>query len=1170
MLSETEMSVEYLEDKIKDKPNSLLFSRLADSYRKSGDVQKAISISIKGLETHPNYITGRIILGRCYLEQENFNDAIKEFTSVCKLDRRNQIAIKMLADVFSKQGMEEKAGDLYHILLNMDPENASLIHLAEVFSGTGRNNVFEILGVEDEIMVSHPSEEKPKASTEMVAEDDAKGKVQAGEIPEQSAEEPEAVLEEQDKAQADQIDDSAGQAEIESTTEDVKDRGEDKLSDQVETGDIQEETVDATDSISEEKDEAKPDSGDMKEEPEELKIISEADEEPDSLPEEENSINEILSPETVDSEEVSKQDMPTEEAEESQEKIETVSEEEKPSPETEAEKGPDKGEQELKELLFPESVDQGEKTEISALKESEKEKPDEEEAAIEDISDRMSTMFADEAAEPEIHVIESEDTKAESEKIPEIPDSKEISDLPELEEEDSESPVDELSSRVEDMFSDEGVQEESVADLDEIKEKDDISETPADIDVLEREEPDSKEAEETLVTVSSDRIESDRPSPENEVINEADSDLAEPGAPEVSTVTDTPLIPDGPKELETTQEEESKIAKPSEAIEETIEESVEEPEDTAIESEKDEVERLEVLLQEDVESLGGIVEEGKVSDVENIEPGLMDVEEMETSPEEELPDEQELSKASTELFEIGESQPVEMPEESHERGELPGSFEQDSTEERLSAVEGETKDNEEISEKTHTLEVTDLIDDDLPEKLTSAKESLEEVSEDLVSDATAVFDRDMIGRIASSLNNEQSVTAESPDSKEVVSRLDEIFNDENEEKGLSDDSNQESEVVREEELPSGKEFASHIEDIFPEKGDLPEETSMETLPDDDTSSEELVNEFYNESGDTVLLEDEIISPEKEMEVENEDAAGGEVSLAGIRDEEDTLDIVEEDVIFDNMNVESISEEEEEAAISDFYSENGEGAVDTGTEPEEINLEREVKDLKSDEVLESLPKEDVLNSMDTMFADDELVEDVSSDIVPDDEAEVDTVSADEFYTVSGEGAATEQEVTDTEPALEDETTTELVEEETEISDSDFLMEEEPEKAPLVKDDELLTKSDSIPDHVLTPTLADIYYQQGQLYLANQIYRRLLERDPDNDKVADRIAEIEQAIKEKELLAEKSDKPSNPGRKGKGRKTKSKVGGLKGDKRPLKGVKIKKKHKERIRKIKTKGK
>jgi hypothetical protein len=53
---------------------------------------------------------------------------------------------------------------------------------------------------------------------------------------------------------------------------------------------------------------------------------------------------------------------------------------------------------------------------------------------------------------------------------------------------------------------------------------------------------------------------------------------------------------------------------------------------------------------------------------------------------------------------------------------------------------------------------------------------------------------------------------------------------------------------------------------------------------------------------------------------------------------------------------------------------------------------------------------------------------------------------------------------------------------------------------------------IPDHVLTPTLADIYFQQGQYQLALQIYSRLLEKDPDNDRLQNRIIEINTCIEQ----------------------------------------------------------
>jgi pilus assembly protein FimV len=59
-----------------------------------------------------------------------------------------------------------------------------------------------------------------------------------------------------------------------------------------------------------------------------------------------------------------------------------------------------------------------------------------------------------------------------------------------------------------------------------------------------------------------------------------------------------------------------------------------------------------------------------------------------------------------------------------------------------------------------------------------------------------------------------------------------------------------------------------------------------------------------------------------------------------------------------------------------------------------------------------------------------------------------------------------------------------------------------------------KNDSpydLPDHVLTPTLADLYFQQGQPHLALSIYRRLLEKSGgENDKFKKRIGEIEKAV------------------------------------------------------------
>ncbi len=164
-----EKNSEQLKQLFGKNPDSLLFSRIADLYRKEGDVNRAIELCQKGIEVHPDYVTGRIILGRCYVEKENYDSAIDEFISVCKLDRKNTVAIKMLADVFVKRGETGKAGDLYRILTHLDPFDASFKILASRFDTTGKKDLLDILGVQpvvDTGFSNAPSIEEPQPYSE--------------------------------------------------------------------------------------------------------------------------------------------------------------------------------------------------------------------------------------------------------------------------------------------------------------------------------------------------------------------------------------------------------------------------------------------------------------------------------------------------------------------------------------------------------------------------------------------------------------------------------------------------------------------------------------------------------------------------------------------------------------------------------------------------------------------------------------------------------------------------------------------------------------------------------------------------------------------------------------------------------------------------------------------
>ena len=71
--------------KLSKDPESPLFARLADLYRESGDVDKAIEICEDGLKYHPYYLTAHIVLSKCYRELGMHDEARKELKRTARI-----------------------------------------------------------------------------------------------------------------------------------------------------------------------------------------------------------------------------------------------------------------------------------------------------------------------------------------------------------------------------------------------------------------------------------------------------------------------------------------------------------------------------------------------------------------------------------------------------------------------------------------------------------------------------------------------------------------------------------------------------------------------------------------------------------------------------------------------------------------------------------------------------------------------------------------------------------------------------------------------------------------------------------------------------------------------------------------------------------------------------
>lgn len=122
--------VEKLEARVRHSPGAPAFARLADYYRVSGNVDKAINLCENGIRHNPTYATGHLLLGRCYYEKARIEEAAREFKTVLQIDCKNIFALKILGDISAQGGRREEAAGYYKVAADFDPFNP---YIREVF-----------------------------------------------------------------------------------------------------------------------------------------------------------------------------------------------------------------------------------------------------------------------------------------------------------------------------------------------------------------------------------------------------------------------------------------------------------------------------------------------------------------------------------------------------------------------------------------------------------------------------------------------------------------------------------------------------------------------------------------------------------------------------------------------------------------------------------------------------------------------------------------------------------------------------------------------------------------------------------------------------------------------------------------------------------------------------
>lgn len=109
------------EEQVQRQPDSLVFARLADAYRKAGQPERALAVLEDGLLRHPEYASGHIVRARALRDLGRVEETLEAFRRVLELDASNLVAVTELAGLADERGDVAEARHWYEQLVQMDP-----------------------------------------------------------------------------------------------------------------------------------------------------------------------------------------------------------------------------------------------------------------------------------------------------------------------------------------------------------------------------------------------------------------------------------------------------------------------------------------------------------------------------------------------------------------------------------------------------------------------------------------------------------------------------------------------------------------------------------------------------------------------------------------------------------------------------------------------------------------------------------------------------------------------------------------------------------------------------------------------------------------------------------------------------------------------------------------
>ncbi len=127
-------SLETLQVSLQQNPDSLTFARVADALMKNSRLDEAIRICEEGIRRHPYYVTGHMVLGKCYTQKKFYDQAEKEFKRVLHYDPKYVAAHRYYGDLMREIGWDNTCEMSYRKILHIDPLDQKVRSIVEEFT----------------------------------------------------------------------------------------------------------------------------------------------------------------------------------------------------------------------------------------------------------------------------------------------------------------------------------------------------------------------------------------------------------------------------------------------------------------------------------------------------------------------------------------------------------------------------------------------------------------------------------------------------------------------------------------------------------------------------------------------------------------------------------------------------------------------------------------------------------------------------------------------------------------------------------------------------------------------------------------------------------------------------------------------------------------------------